>query len=294
MKALHVGSGLLFVTLATFFFLSSNALSENSTTPSSIPPPPHTPSFDTNHPLAKAQKYLKQAREHYEKNDLEAVREDLKAASQSLHSAETSNDSKTSDEATKLNKEVQLLQEKIKNPSVQHEGAIARLWHRSSALVGREINQLAKSWNETSTANKTLKYLIDARLHFEYAEHDLFFSQDSEKANQEISKTLGYIDEAQQVAIPRVREKLASIKQDIEQLPNMPGSSATEQSIIDALEEASVSIRKAHNNANPDIQSRVQSIEEEISRLKNDIIMLEKRQKYNLIMDRLQQLDALL
>jgi hypothetical protein len=286
MKALLIGSSLLAAFLAALFFISGQAVSENSATAS------HSVSVGSNHPLAMAHHELEQAQDNFNKGDIEAVQRELNAAGKWLQQPGLSDNVKTKDEAAALVQEIQQLQQKISQPSAEHEGAIARIWHRSSALVEHEIQHMKKSWSDVSTANKTIKYLLNAKLHFNYAEHDLFAAYDSGDASKELSYTLTYLDEADKVAIPRVRQQISVIKKDIQALANSHTSSHGQQDIINALDMASASIHHASHSAVPLIQTRLKSLAVEIDSLKSDIGMLEHRQQYDAIMKKMRQLET--
>jgi hypothetical protein len=286
MKAYLIGSGLLATSLAVLFFVSGQAVSENTASAS------HSVSVESNHPLAMAHQELKQAHEDFKKGDIDTVQKELNAAGKWLQQPGLSDNIKTKDESAALVKEIQELQQKINHPSVEHEGAIARIWHRSSALVEHEIQHMTKSWSDVSTANKTMKYLLNAKLHFNYAEHDLFADHDSGNANKELSYTITYLDEADKVAIPRIRQQISVIKKDIQALANSHANDHEQQDIINALDMASASIRQASQSAVPLIQVRLKSLATEIGSLKNDIGMLEHRQQYDAILEKLRKLET--
>lgn len=277
---------MLAASLTVLFFVSGQAVSENSASAS------HSVSIESNHPLAMAHQELKNAHEDFNKGDIDAVQEELNAASKWLQTPGLSDNTKTKDEAAALVREIEELQQEISRPSNEHEGALARIWHRSSALVEHEIQHMTKSWSDLSTANKTLKYLHNAKLHFNYAEHDLFADHDSGDANKELSYTLTYLDEADKVAAPRIRQQIASIKMDIQALANSHADAHEQQNIINALDIASKSIVQASQYAVPLIQERLEMLATEIGILKNDIGMLEHRQQYEVIMGKLRELEA--
>ncbi len=286
MKAFLIGSGLLAAFLAVLFFVSGQAVSENSASAS------HSVSVDSNHPLAMAHQELKQAHEDFKKGDIDRVQKELNAAGKWLQQPGLSDNTKTKDEAAALVQEIQALQQKISHPSVEHEGAIARIWHRSSALVNHEIQHMTKSWSDVSTANKTIKYLLNAKLHFNYAEHDLFADHDSDNANKELSYTITYLDEADKVAVPRIRQQIAVIKKEIQALANSHANAHEQQAIINALDMAGASIHQASLSAAPLIQARLKSLAAEIGSLKSDIGMLEHRQQYDAILEKLRKLET--
>lgn len=286
MKAFLIGSGLLAASLSVLFFVTGQAVSENSASAS------HSVSVESNHPLAMAHQELKQAYENFNKGDVDTVQKELNAASKWLQQPELSDNIKTKHEAAALAREIQELQQKISHPSAEHEGAIARIWHRSSALVEHEIQHMTKSWSDVSTANKTIKYLLNAKLHFNYAEHDLFADHDSDNAQKELSYTITYLDEADKVAIPRIRQQISLIKKDIQALANSHANAHDQQNILNALDMASASIHQASQSAVPLIQARLKSLTTEIGNLKNEIGMLEHKQQYDAILEKLRKLET--
>jgi hypothetical protein len=287
MKTIHIGSVLLTTTLVIVFFISGNVASEDQA-PSQVTLKTHPVSLEANHPLAIAHQQLDQAREDYQKGEIDKVKVSLEGARKGLQ------DHQKNKEAAELSNEIKQLQEKIKHPSDEHENAISRLWHRSSALLVREVEQVTKRWSDSSTANETLKYLIDARMRFSYAEHDLFIKHNSEKARYEIDSTLASLDKANKIASPRVREKITALKQDIQQLPTNQTNASETKIILQALQVAGISIDQASHSVSSEIQTRSKKIAEDISNLKEDIFLLEKRQQYDSVMKNLQQLDKLL
>ncbi len=281
MKAYNIISGIVVISCAIIIFATSTAA------------PPQI-SVESNHPLAEAQQELEQAHTNYNKGDIEAVQQNLKASKKWLQSAEISKDSKTKNEAAGLAEEIQQLQEMLNHPSDKHQGTLTRLWHRSGALLGREIQHLSKSWSDTTTTNKTMSSLLNARLHFIYAEHELFNSHNAKKANIEINKTITYLDEAKNIATPRGREKIATLKDDILKLQGKHANATKQYSIIHTLEAAKISLEKARYSKNPEIQARINAILVEIKNLSTDVPMLKKRQQYDSIIKRLSRLDELL
>ncbi len=285
-KSIYIGSSLLLAMLLLLFFISDKAVSESTT--ATTPSVAKQISVEAGHPLAIAHKQLEQARDHYKKGEIDKVNENLKVASEFLEKFKANN------EVVALATEIKQLQQKINSPSDNHESTISRLWHRSSALVKREIHKVAKSWEDTSIANDTMKQLIDARLYFSYAEHDIFINHNTSKATEEINNTLTYLDKAYKIATPRVKKEIASIKKEIQQLPTKHINTQEDKAIIEALDAASTTISKSNHSQNPEIRARSNNIVKEIISLKNDVFLLEKRQQYDSIMKKLIQLDVLL
>ena len=289
MKLSHIKSCLLAITLTLALFNTNEAVSEN-TTLSQTNSTSHPVSVEANHPLAMAHQKLEQAYDDYKEGNIDAVQNDLNAASKWLQDPEIGNNTITRDEAAKLADEIQSLQQKIKHPSDKHEAALTRIWHRTSALVRYEIQQMERSWSENSTANKTLKHLLGAKLHLNYAEHELFDSHETEKANRDLNKAITYLDDAYNIATPGVREKIASIKKDMQMLANSHISTSEQQEVFDALDTASASLKDISQSVAPLIQARLKIITTEIENLKGRIGILERQQQYDTILKRIRKL----
>ncbi len=297
MKFIPTVTGVLITALSLAFFFGQ---ANSDTAQPAASNTPHPVSVEKNHPLAMAHEQLKKAYEDYNKGDLAAVQKELNIASQWLQNSNISQDTKTRDEAARLNSDIQQLQQKISRPGTQkkpeeeHESAISRIWHRSTALVEREIQQAAKGWAETTAANKTLKYLVDARLHFHYAEHDLFISRNREKANSELQQTLLYLDRASKVANPEAQQKIMALRAEIQSLASTAKPDPEQVRIINALNTAQTAIQDSSQGAPAEIRNRLTRIATDISQLKQDIGSLENKQHYEAIMQKLQALDTAL
>jgi hypothetical protein len=290
MKAHLMGSGLHIATFVFVFLVTSNAVSEDIGSAQSASSPLPV-SIEANHPLAMAHQTLEHAKKSYNKGDIGAVQQDLDAASKWLQDPGLSNNTKAKDEAITLANEIEALQKEVSRPSDEHEGTIARIWHRTTALVEHEIQHVRKSWTDTSTANKTMKHLLDAKLHFTYAEHDLFVAHNRDKANKEISRTITYLDDAEKVAIPRIQEQIAALKNDMQTLANSRIYASEQERIINVLTQASNSIQKVSQGVASPVQSKLQTLVTEIGDLKNKIGTLESRQQYNAIIEKLRKLN---
>ena len=290
MKAHLMGSGLHIATFVFVFLVTSNAVSDDIGSAQSASSPLPV-SIEANHPLAMAHQTLEHAKKSYNKGDIGAVQQDLDAASKWLQDPVLSNNTKAKDEAITLANEIEALQKEVSRPSDEHEGLSPRIWHRTTALVEHEIQHVRKSWTDTSTANKTMKHLLDAKLHFTYAEHDLFVAHNRDKANKEISRTITYLDDAEKVAIPRIQEQIAALKNDMQTLANSRIYASEQERIINVLTQASNSIQKVSQGVASPVQSKLQTLVTEIGDLKNKIGTLESRQQYNAIIEKLRKLN---
>ncbi|RTZ67453.1 MAG: hypothetical protein DSZ29_00760 [Aquificaceae bacterium] len=247
---------------------------------------------DTSNPLTIAHQQLEQAKQSLNTGDTEAFNKNLKLAQESLQTVAMTGDDKAKNEVHALMLEIQQLQ--AKDTSEDKEGAISRLWHKSSALLEREVTQLSKNWHDASQANKTLKYLLDARLHFNYAEHDLFINHDPENLKSEIESTLSYLEKASSSTKPAIHKKIETIKIDIMHLLTDKANTEEEQAIIKSLNLAYDSMLNVSQNTHSDLKTKSEKISLEIKTLQQNIILLKKKEQYDELMKRLEALDQLL
>lgn len=291
MKSSHIRSGLLAVVFLFGLFAASETFSQTAMqNRAGLVSQPHPVSVEGNHPLAMAHQKLEQAHSDYRKGNIDAALDDLEAASRWLQDPKISGNVKTRDEAAKLADEVENLRKSIKSPTDEHEGTIARIWHRASVLVKHEIQNLERGWKETSTTNKTLKHLLDAKLHLNYAEHELFVSHETKKSSRDLNKAIAYMDEAYKVAAPEVREKIASIRVDLQKLSSNQIGTSEQKKIFNALDTARASLDGASQGVTPLIQVRLRAITSEIEDLKERIGILERQAQYEMILKKVREL----
>ncbi len=82
------------------------------------------------------------------------------------------------------------------------------------------------------------------------------------------------------------------MKKDIQILKKSHVNTSEQQSIINALETASASLRKASKESALRIKARLKILTTQIEDLKNEIGVLGLRQKYDAIMEKLLELDS--
>ena len=278
---------LLALMFVSVFAISSNVISDDLTK-QKVPNEVASASLEGNHPLAIVHQQLKQAHKNLTEGKTNALNKNLDEAKKWLQDPALSKDKKTQNEAKMLMDEIQQL---LKESDQNKEGAIARLWHRSGALLEREVTQLSKSWDAASQANEILKFLVDARLHFNYAKHALFISHDKEEMKAEVSQALDYLEGAKKRAKPAISKKISIIQNDIQHLLSNRASSKEEQAIFNALSIASENMLKVSQNTSAKLKTESKNIAQEIIALKRNIILLEKNEQYDDIMRRLKALD---
>ena len=139
--------------------------------------------------LNTARTQLNIAYDNYKKGDIPTSKQNLKHASKWLHlGVQHSKAEIVKATAKKLAKDIDSFRLTLNKSSEKKD--VARFWHQASSLIQRESEHLIHSYTESSDNNKIMKYLLDAKMHFYTAEHDIFLSHDSIDAKVELKKAL--------------------------------------------------------------------------------------------------------
>ena len=236
--------------------------------------------------LRVARNQLSIAFDKYNDGDITAAKNNLNKASNWLHKAVAhSKYDKIKIEAAKLASEIDRFRQTLNHSSEKND--IVRLWHKATSLVIRESEQLVHSYIESSNDNVILKHLLDAKMHFFLAEHELFVSHDWKDAVQELNDTVEYLGKANTIvnieSKTRVNNLIANIKVLIS-LTESGKDSWKKDKLIDSLDKAIINITNATSISTLPTKLRLQSIEENIEKLKFDIQKTNIRTKYKSIM----------
>lgn len=269
---LHINhkSAILIAIISAVFFISLPATSAENTGNAE-----HSNAPDSNKAIDSARANLKSAIDSYRAGDMDATRDHLETAITSLQqAARESLTEKTREESRKLGIKIDEFKEMLIQESRQDENSLLRFWHQATSIVKRETDNLIHSYMELSVSERTLKYLLDAKMHLFRAQHDLFVSHDNDDAISELDNVLGYLDEASQVAKPSLQKKITELNKEILALKDHikpENESWQENDQILALDQALKSLRKAKSSAAPKISERIESLETEIQILQVDI-----------------------
>lgn len=181
-------------------------------------------SMGGNSPLARAWSHLRQALKEYANEYYAAAKAELAQASQWLRQASKRADTKGKYEAQDLAAKVDALREKLGVKADDYTHTLSGFIHRSVALIEREAEELWLRYKRQQTINTTLRKLMDAKLHFKYAEHELKEGDNIKSIRKELEKTEGYLEEAQNMAEPKIRKRIKYIRQEVRSLENDLGS----------------------------------------------------------------------
>jgi len=246
---------------------------------------------DQDSALKTARIQLEKAFESYQQKDIKQTKAYLQKAKEWLtQSSLNSNTEKVKFESEKLAQKIENFYLKISLSTDQQENSLARFWHQTTSMIKRETDQLIHSYVEVSTTEKTLKHLLDAKMHLFTAEHDLFVSHDAKDATEELDKVINNLNAASLVAIPLIREKVESLSNNIKDM--IKAKAPTEEfwkqnEILIQLESAFKNLDKAKQSANPVIKIHIDTIQQDIKELRHQIDQNNFKQNYDSAMTRL-------
>ena len=211
--------------------------------------------------------------ENYNKGDFTASKKNLKHASDWLNKAVEHSRSETIKvEAQKLAASIDNFRLTLNKSSKKND--MARFWHQATSLIKRESEHLIHSYGESSVNNEILRYLLDAKMHFYTAEHDLFFSHDSNDVNLELRKSLEYLSQAEKLSQSNVKPSVNYLITGIDELISLSESNKNawkQDSLLHSLENVINNLSEAESVASPPTRLRLESIKQTVSKLKQDI-----------------------
>ena len=236
--------------------------------------------------LNVARTQLNTAYDNYNKGDISASKRNLKHASDWLYrGVQHSKAGIVKDEAKKLAEAIDSFRLTLNKSSEKND--MARFWHQASSLIQRESEHLVHSYAETSANNKTMKYLLDAKMHFFTAEHDIFFSHDSIDAKIELRKSLEYLSYAKSLVKSKATPYVDDLIKNINELISLSetNKNAWEQdTLLHSLEGAIKKLNEAESVASPPTRLRLELVKQTISKLKKDIFKKSLKGNYESIM----------
>ncbi len=254
----------------------------------------NTPENTGESALDDARQKIEKAINYYKEGDLDASKHNLDIAIASLKkAAQDSTTEKARDESRKLGIKIDEFKEKLNSASEQHENSLMRFWHQTVSIIKRETDHLIHSYNELSVSEKTLKYLLDAKMHLFIAQHDLFVAHNDEDAINELNNVLDYLDDASQVAKPSIKEKIIKLTKNIQALKRQlhPGQEEWKNNdLVLSLKQAVENLAKAKSIASPQIKLRIESLEAEIQSLRADVEKSNIKHDYELSIVKLKKI----
>ena len=234
---------------------------------------------------------LESAISSYKKGDMVATKYDLEVAIEWLNkAAQDSKAEKSREESHKLGAKINAFKEKLNQSSDEHENSLVRFWHQSTAIIEREVDQLTDSYIKLLASEKSLKYLLDAKMHLFTAKHDLFVSHNNEDAVQELDNVFDYLNEAGQVDKQPIQKKIIDLSKEIYILRGkvkQRQNAWRNNDVIISLSQSVDNLTKAKDKASPRIKLRIESIETEIQTLRADVERVNIKNDYESAMAKL-------
>lgn len=238
--------------------------------------------------LHTARNYLSTAFENYNKGNVTTARKNLKQASEWLNKAiEHSKSDKVKTEAEKLSIEIEKFRSTLKNSSKKQQNSMARFWHRATSLIKRESEHIIHSYTESQNDNITLKYILNAKMNFYVADHDLFVSHDSKDSEKELNESLRNLTKADEIARPDIKIFIQKLMTNIKTLVKLTESSKEcwkKDKLVHSLDKAISNLTSAEISASPATTLKIKLLEKNIYQLKLDIQKTNLKTRYDSIM----------
>ncbi len=238
--------------------------------------------------LHTARDHLSTAFKKYNNGDITAAKQSLKQASELLSKAtEHSKSDKVKSEAEKLSKEIDNFRSTLNKSSEQHQNTLVRFWHRVTSLIKRESDHIIHSYTKSQNDNVTLKYILNAKMSFYVADHDLFVSHESKDVKQELNDSIKNLVKADEIARADIKidiQKLISNIKTLVKLTDTNKESWKKDDLVHSLEKAIGNLAKAKANATPATVLRLNLLEKNINQLKLDIQKMNLKTRYDSIM----------
>ncbi len=241
-----------------------------------------------NSSLHTARDHLSDAFKKYNSGDINSAKQNLKQASDWLDKAIShSKSDKVKSEAKKLSTEIKNFRDTLEHSSEQQQNALSRFWHRVTSLIKRESDHIIHSYTKSQNDNTTLKYILNAKMNFYVADHDLFVSHDPKNAIKELDGSLKNLVEAEAIANPDLKTRIQKIIKNIKTLQQLTGSDKViwkKDKTVHSLDKAISNLTTAEASATPATILKLKLLEKNILQVKNDIQKSNIKLKYDLIM----------
>jgi len=245
-------------------------------------------------PLSEARNRLQQAFDQLRAGDTATAQKSLQAARKWLEtSATSSNSATTRQEANQLADEIAALEASLEQDTKAAESSISRYWHKATSLLQRELDQLIHRYETLSSAETTLKYLLNARMHLRNAEHSLFVVHDPGEADRELGATIGNLQVASSDARTDIRKQIAALIESLQQLtsPSLDQAAASQENRVGQyLQQALKNLEAARQMATPTEQLRLDAIIEQARQLQAEAQRKSARARYDAAMIQLRKI----
>lgn len=222
-----------------------------------------------------ARSKIESAIDSYNNGDMARSKKDLDVAIEWLNKASQSSKTEKSIKETKiLSAEIDKLKEQLNQSTLENERSLMHFSHKTMTIIEREVDQLIHGYINLSTAEKTLKHLLDAKMHLSYANRNLLVGHEINDSAAELDKVIDYLDEAGKVATKPIQNRIEHLKKDISSLKDKVIRSKNAWKSNDEiilLSEAIDSLNKAKKVAQPNIKTQIASIIFELYSLLKDI-----------------------
>ncbi|MGV6857586.1 MAG: DUF1720 domain-containing protein, partial [bacterium] len=245
-------------------------------------------------PLDEVKKLLQDAFRSSQAGDSQASRASLQQARQWMDKfAATGKDASAKAEATRLAGEIESLEQSLGQNAADEQTTISRLWHRTTSLVQREVDSLIHSYKELSSTDKSLKSLLDAKMHLRNAEHSLFVVYMPHYADSQLGTAVNNLEEAKAGVKPGEAAAIDGLIADLKAL----GSGAMgepqavkENNVADALARVMTDLLEARNAASDSERTSLDRLIGEVKRFQDEVLQRSVKARYDASLAKLRAL----
>ncbi len=136
------------------------------------------------------------------------------------------------------------------------------------------LQRLLDSYEESSKTDETLKYLLDAKMYLSTAEHDLLVSQDKESAQTDIQNSLSYLQQAEKIAKPEIKDKIAKLHSAMQKLKDKTTNKkelGLDNDVARLLNTSETNLGKAKEQASAPVKIQIEALILRIRQLRQQI-----------------------
>ena len=154
------------------------------------------------------------------------------------------------------------------------------------------MQNIIEKYMAASNTDKTLKYLLDAKMDLSTAEHDLLLTHDKIQAKNNIENAISYLTKAKSSANSKIKNSIEALLKNLKSLEKKTlstDSSAPNNNIDQLLGMAQSTLSKAleHTSSSSLTKQKITDINKEIQALRKQIEHINLKDDYESAMNTL-------
>ena len=154
------------------------------------------------------------------------------------------------------------------------------------------MQNIIEKYMAASNTDKTLKYLLDAKMDLSTAEHDLLLTHDKTQAKDNIENTISYLKKAKSSADDKIKNNIEALLKNLKSLEKKTlnsDSSGLNNDVDQLLGIAQSTLTKAqeHTSSSSLTKQKIADINDEIQSLRKQIEHMNLKEDYESAMNTL-------